>query len=441
MSKIISVNKKITSFKKIITVPGDKSLSIRWVLFSSLAKGTSTAKNLLMSEDVLAAIEAIKKLGIKAIIKKKECKIYGKGVDGYKYKKDLTINAQNSGTLGRLILGILINSPNPINLVGDKSLSKRDFKRVSVPLSKFGAKFKLRGNNFLPLKIYGSSKLKPILYKENKGSAQCKSSIIFAGMRTDGTTTIRAKKSRNHTELLCEHLKLPISVKNRKNYDEIKIKKVKKIKPLNYNIPSDISSSAFFIVLTILSRNSELTIKNVNINPSRIGIITILKKMGVKIIFKNQKNYKGEKKADIKVVSSKSIKAINCPPELNSGAIDEFLVIFLVAAKAKGVSYFRNLGELNQKESPRLKWAAKILRNLGVRTITTNDSIKIYGKPNLNLKFDKKITIKNYLKDHRVFMTSLIAALSFGGKWTIHDKDSINTSFPNFLKIIEDLKK
>ena len=441
MSNIIKINNKIPSFNKIIKVPGDKSLSIRWVLFASLANGTSIAKNLLMSEDVLAALKAIKKLGIKTKFNKKGCYIFGKGIDGYKYKNNLTIDARNSGTLGRLILGLLVNSSKSIRLIGDKSLSKRDFKRVSDPLSKFGAKFKLRSNNFLPLKIYGSSKLKPIKYIENKGSAQCKSSIIFAAMRTDGTTTIKAKKSRNHTELLCKHLKLPISIKNNKNFDEIKIKKVKKINTLNYDIPSDISSSAFFIVLTTLSKNSELTIKNVNINPSRIGIITILKKMGVKIIFKNQKTYKGERKADIKVVSAKNIKAINCPPKLNSGAIDEFLVIFLVAAKAKGVSFFRNLGELNQKESPRLKWAEKILRNLGVRTITTNDSIKIYGNPDLNLNIDKKITIKNYLKDHRVFMTSLIAALSFGGKWIIHDKDSINTSFPNFLKIIDDLKK
>ena len=141
------------------------------------------------------------------------------------------------------------------------------------------------------------------------------------------------------------------------------------------------------------------------------------------------------------MVSAKNIRSIICPPKLNSGAIDEFLVIFLIAAKAKGVSYFKNLSELNQKESPRLKWAEKILTNLGVKTVTTNDSIKIYGNPNINLDFKKKIVIKNYLKDHRVFMTSLIAALSFGGKWIIHDKDSINTSFPNFLKIIEDLKK
>ena len=178
----------------------------------------------------------------------------------------------------------------------------------------------------------------------------------------------------------------------------------------------------------------------VNINSSRIGIITILKKMGVRILFKNQKIYKGEKKADIKVVSTKNIKAINCPPSLNSGAIDEFLVIFLVAAKAKGVSYFRNIGELNQKESPRLMWAEKILTNLGVKTIATKNSIKIYGNPKLNLNFNKKIIIKNYLKDHRVFMTSVIAGLSFGGEWHIHDKDSIKSSFPSFLQILNILK-
>ena len=144
MSKTISVNKKIRNFNKTITVPGDKSLSIRWVLFSSLANGKSKAKNLLMSEDVLAALEAIKKLGIRVKIKKNECTIFGKGIDGYKYKRNLTINAQNSGTLGRLILGLLVNCEVPINLIGDKSLSKRDFSRISVPLSKFGAKFKIR---------------------------------------------------------------------------------------------------------------------------------------------------------------------------------------------------------------------------------------------------------------------------------------------------------
>ena len=161
--------------------------------------------------------------------------------------------------------------------------------------------------------------------------------------------------------------------------------------------------------------------------------------MGVKISFLNKKIYKGEKIADIKIESAKNLKAINCPKELNSGAIDEFLVIFLVAAKAKGVSYFKDLAELNQKESPRLKWGSKILNKIGIKNITTNDSIKIFGNPELNLK--KKIIIRDYLKDHRVFMTSIVAAYSFGGNWKIYDKDSIKTSFPNFLKIIKNLKK
>ncbi len=441
MSKIIIIKNKINNFNKKIYVSGDKSLSIRWILFSSLANGLSRAKNLLMSEDVIAALNAIKKLGIKVNFTNNICNIYGKGIDGYKYKKNLIINAENSGTLGRLLLGLLINTPYPIKLIGDKSLSKRDFKRISDPLSKFGAKFKLKNKKNLPLKIYGSSQLKPFKYLENRGSAQCKGAVIFGGLRTKSTTYIKAKKSRNHTELLCKYLNIPVEVKNKKNYDLIKVRKVKKINTLNYNIPSDISSSAFFIVLTALSDNSKLLIKNVNINPSRTGIITILKKMGVKIIFKNKKIYKGEKNADIFIQSSKKLKSINCPTKLNSGAIDEFLVIFLVAAKAKGVSYFKDLAELNQKESPRLYWGAKILNKIGIKTITTKDSIKIFGNPNLEV--NKKIVIKDYLKDHRVFMTSVIAALSFEGKniWKIYDKDSIKTSFPNFLSIIEDLKK
>ena len=439
MSNKIIIKKKIKNFNKKIYVSGDKSLSIRWVLFASLAKGISKAKNLLISEDVIAAINIIKKLGIKVRFSKKICKIYGKGIDGYKYKKNLTLNAQNSGTLGRLILGLLINTPFPIKLLGDQSLSKRDFKRVTDPLSEFWAKFKLHKNKNLPLTIYGSNNLKPIIYRENRGSAQCKSSVILGSMRTNGYTTIIAKKSRNHTELLAKYLKLPIKLNNFKSYDLIKVNRVKKIKKINYEIPSDISSSAFFIVLTALNKNSKLTIKNVNINSSRTGIITILKKMGVNIIFKNKKIYKGEKIADIKVSGAKSLKAINCPSKLNSGAIDEFLVIFLAAAKAKGISYFKNLGELNQKESPRLKWGKYILTQLGIKTVVTKDSIKIFGNPKLNI--NKKIIIKNYLKDHRVFMTSVIAALSFGGEWTIYDKNSINTSFPTFLKLINELKK
>ena len=437
MGNTIHIKNTINTFNKVLKIEGDKSLSIRWALLASQANGKSTSENLLKSEDVLSTLSCLKKLGVKVKFVKKKCEIIGVGLNGYSYKKNIILNAGNSGTLGRLIMGLLVHAKNKIKLIGDKSLSKRDFLRVIKPLEKFGASFTSNYGK-LPIVIKGTDNPKTIRYNENKGSAQCKSAIMLASLNTKGQTIIKAKRSRNHSELLFKYLKLPIKVEAKKNFDLIKIKGGGKISSFNYKIPSDISSGAFFIALTALSHNSKLKIKNVNINPTRDGVIKILKMMGVKILFNNIKNYKGEKIADIHVENTKSLKAINCPSKLNSSAIDEFLVIFLIAAKAKGVSYFKDLSELNQKESPRLKWGSKILNLMGVKTVTTNNSIKIYGNP--NLKINKKIVIKNYLKDHRVFMTSVIAALTFGGEWVIHDKDSIKTSFPSFLKIINDLK-
>ena len=221
----------------------------------------------------------------------------------------------------------------------------------------------------------------------------------------------------------------------KKKIDLIKIWGEKKINSFNYTIPSDISSSAFFIVLTLLSKKSSLIIKNVNINTSRTGCLSILNKMGANIILKNKKIYKGERIADICVKSKNSFRPINCPIKYNTSAIDEFLILFLVAAKAKGVSYFKNLSELNQKESPRLKLGSKILNMIGVKTKLTNDSIKIYGNPNLKLK--KTLKIKNYFKDHRVMGLATIAALTIGGSWKIFDPNSIKTSFPSFFKILK----
>ena len=436
MSNFVKINNKISRFNKRLLIDGDKSLSIRWALLSSQSLKKSKASNLLLSEDVMSTLSCLKKLGIKIKISKNFCEIIGLGLNGFKYKNNLILNAGNSGTLGRLILGLLIHSKKKIKLKGDKSLSKRDFTRVIKPLEKFGAKF---NSNYgkLPINIKGTNYTKPIKYFENKGSAQCKSAVMFAALNTSGETIIKAKKSRDHSELLFKHLNLPIKVIKKKKYDIIKVKGKYKLPALNYKIPSDISSASFFIVLTALSENSKLEIKNVNINPSRMGVFYILKLMGVRISKFNIRNYKGEKIADLIIKSTKNIKPINCPTKFNSSAIDEFLLIFLVAAKAKGVSYFKNLSELNQKESPRLKWGSKILNKIGIKNIITKSSIKIYGNP--NLKINKKIVIKNFLKDHRVFMTSVIAALSLGGEWQIFDKKSINTSFPSFLKKIDQL--
>ena len=432
----IKIKSNIKRFNKVLSIEGDKSLSIRWALLASQSKFKSRSVNLLFSEDVINTLKCLRKLGVKVKISKNFCEINGVGLNGFNYKKNLTLDAGNSGTLGRLIMGLLTHSKNTIRLKGDKSLSKRDFLRVIKPLEKFGAKF---DSNFgkLPIQIQGTNYSKPIRYNEIKGSAQCKSAVMLAALNTKGETIIKAKKSRDHSELLFKYLKLPIKVIKKKEYDIIKVKGKHKIPALNYKIPSDISSAAFFIVLTALVKNSSLKIRNVNINPSRMGVFYILKLMGVKISKINVKKYKGEKIADLLIKSTNKIKSINCPINLNSSAIDEFLLIFLVAAKAKGISYFKNLSELNQKESPRLKWGSKILNKIGIKNIITKSSIKIYGNP--NLKIDKKIIIKNFLKDHRVFMTSVIAALSFGGEWQIFDKKSINTSFPSFLKKIGQL--
>ena len=214
MKNYIKITDTIRSFNKIIKIEGDKSLSIRWALLASQGTGKSRANNILKSEDVLDTIKCLKKLGVKINLYKDNCEIKGVGLNGYKYKNNITLNAGNSGTLGRLIMGLLIHSKNKIKLIGDRSLSKRDFSRVTKPLEKFGAKFNTNSGK-LPITIQGTKFPKAITYHETKGSAQCKSAVMLASLNTKGETIIKAKKSRDHSELLFKHLKLPISIKKK----------------------------------------------------------------------------------------------------------------------------------------------------------------------------------------------------------------------------------
>ena len=436
MKNILLIKKKINSFSNSISVSGDKSLSIRWAIMSAQALGKSKAYNLLNSEDVNNTLIALQKLGIKVVRRKSYCEIFGNGLNGFNFNENTIINAQNSGTFARLILGVIAKTKKKIILKGDNSLSNRDFSRVIEPLNKFGVKITSR-NNKLPLKVYGNEYLRPINYQELKGSAQVKSCIMLAALNTPGITKIKCIPSRNHTELLFKYLKLNINIKKKNKFDIIKIKGGKQYKGFNYKIPGDISSASFFIVLTLLSNNSKLVIKNVNVNKTRTGIIDILKKMNGKIIIKNKREYKGEQVADIHVKSSNNLKSIKCSKKMNSRLIDELPLIFLVCAKARGISYFQNLDELRHKESDRLKLSSNFLNMIGIKNNINFNSFKIKGNPNLFLT--KNFTIKNFFKDHRIFMLSCIAALTLGGKWKIHDKDSINTSFPNFLKTIKKL--
>ena len=436
MKNHIIINKKIHSFNDEIYVSGDKSISIRCVLLASQSIGTSKIHNLLESEDVINSLKSIKKLGIKYEKKKNYYLIKGFGLNGFKTDKKISLNAGNSGTFARLILGLLVNAVKEVRIIGDKSLSSRDFSRVTEPLKKFGAILSSNKKK-LPVKIIGTNFLRPINYEEKLGSAQCKSAVILAGIKTPGITKIKAKKSRDHTELFLKNLGFPIKIKKNKNFDFIEVNGSNNFGGFNYNVPGDISSSAFFLVLTLLAKKSKLKIKNVNVNKSRAGIIKILNMMNANILLKKKRLYKGETIADIQVKSTSNLKSIKCPKNLNSSAIDEFLLIFLVAAKSNGISSFKNLGELNKKESPRLDIAVNFLRKIGVTVIRNKDDIKIYG--NSNLELNGEFIIENFKKDHRVFMMSCVAALTLGGKWKIKDKDSINSSFPKFLKKIKKL--
>ena len=436
MKKKAYIYEKIKNFNKKIVVPGDKSLSIRFILLASAALGKSTAYNILKSEDVLCALNSIKKLGIKYKLTKSYCMIYGKGLNGFKFKNNTVINAGNSGTLSRLIIGLLINSKNTIVLKGDQSLSKRDFSRIIKPMKMFGLNISSK-NNRLPIIFKGTKYPRPINYTELKGSAQVKSCILLAAMKTAGETKIKCIPSRNHTEKLFLHLKLPIKVKKDKKFEIISFEGKKNYKFFNYKIPGDISSSSFFIVLTLLTKKSKILIKDVNVNKSRTGIIDILKLMKAKIKLQNKRIYNGENIADIEVKSSEKLEPINCPSEMNSRSIDEFLLIFLTCSVANGISKFKNIGELRNKETDRLKFASKFLTKIGIKTKVSKNSFKIYGNP--NLKLNKTYEIKNFDKDHRACMLSFIAALSLGGKWKIHDIDSINTSFPNFVSLLKKL--
>ena len=437
MKNYLSINSLIPSFNKVLNVPGDKSISIRWVLLASQAIGKSKAYNLLESDDVISAIVSMRKLGVK-ILKRRDCyEIKGVGLSGFSHKNNINLNAGNSGTFARLLCGTLAGNVKNVRVTGDSSLSKRDFSRVVKPLELFGISIKTKKNK-LPITIKGSKYLRPIFYKEDKGSAQVKSAILLASLNTPGQTIVKSKMSRNHTELMFKNcLKIPLNLKKYKNYEIIKVEGKTNYKSFDYKIPGDISSAAFFIALTILANKSSLKMKNVNYNNSRTGIIEILKKMKAKIKVTNIKNYKGEKVADIFVSSSENLIGVNCPKSLNTKSIDEFLIIFLLCAKAKGISKFIGINELREKESDRLKIGASFLRSIGIKVDEKFDSLKIYGNPNLKIK--KQVIIKNFLKDHRVFMMSCVAALTLGGNFKIYDKKSINSSFPNFLNLLKKL--
>jgi 3-phosphoshikimate 1-carboxyvinyltransferase len=435
----VLVKKKINKFNKSILVEGDKSISHRALLIASQAYGVSKLSGILEAKDVLNTKKTLEKLGVKIIKKNKVYYVYGNGLGSFRVKNNLTIDVGNSGTLARLIMGLLVTYPKTTKIFGDQTINfKRPMGRVADPLSKFGCRFGPKNRKTLPLFMTGTEMPLATNYVEKIGSAQVKSSIILASLNCPNLNQIKElRRSRDHTENILKFAGAGIKIKKFKNYNLISIEGQKDFKAFNLSVGGDFSSASFFIVLTLLSKNSRLKIKSVNLNPTRLGALKILKKMGGKITLQNIKFQCGERIGDITVKSS-NLRSINCPASIIPLAIDEMPLIFLAASFANGISSFRSCGELEKKESPRLSLMNKMLIQIGIRTkLKDCDSIKIYGNPNLNLN-NRIYRIKTDY-DHRLSMVGIVLGLILGGKIIVEDCHSIATSFPNFLNLIKQL--
>ncbi len=433
----VFLNSKILPFNKTIEVDSDKSLSIRSFLIGSISQNISKAKNILESEDVKSAISACRKLGIKIVrTSPKSYKIFGKGLGSLFAKKNTIINFGNSGTLARLLVGILSSTPNiEIKIKGDNSLNKRNMKKLIDLMSKFGASFYPKNKFNFPLKLISSNFPVGINYEAGV-SAQLKSAVIFAGLNSYGVTKITEKiKSRDHTENLLIQNKKSIKVKKGKN-KIIKIIGKNNLKPININVAGDPSTAAFFTTLTLLNAGSMIKIKNVGLNPSRTGFYEILKKQNAKIKFINLKKLNNEIKGDILVKSSK-LKPIKAPANIYPSTTDEYLLLFLIAGLQKGLSVFKGISDLANKESSRALEMKKILNQIGVKCILKKNEIKIFGKGMINAK-NKKVTVEN-LQDHRIAMNAFILAILTNAKTLIKNFETVFTSSPSFLNIMKNL--
>ncbi len=433
----LRINKKISPFRKNIKVDSDKSISIRSFIISAISQNISYIENVLESDDVFSTIKCLQKLGVK-ILKKSSGKylVYGKGLGSLHAKKNVELNFGNSGTLARLIIGVLSSTPNiEIRVKGDHSLNKRNMKKLIFLMSKFGATFLPKNKYNFPLKFVSSDMPVGINYKADV-SAQLKSAVIFAGLNAYGNTKIfDTKKSRDHTENMLKNNKNAIKVKKGiTNFIEVFGKK--DLKQLNIKVPGDPSSAAFFTALTLLNNNSSLKIKNVCLNKTRIGFYNLLKKKGAKIKFTNLRIENNETRGDIFVQSS-ILKPIKASKKYYVNSTDEYPILFIVAALTRGISRFQGIGDLANKESNRIKEMQKILKQIGIKSVSTKNDLKIYGKGKSETH-KRKIRVKR-LGDHRVCMSSFILALLTGATTEIKNFETVNTSSPSFLKIMKQL--
>ncbi|MCS7230517.1 MAG: 3-phosphoshikimate 1-carboxyvinyltransferase [Elusimicrobiota bacterium] len=424
---------KKNSINAEIEVAADKSITHRAIMLASLASGRCVINKFLKSKDCYSTIEAFKKLGVKIIEIDDTLIVEGVGMDGLTQPSSY-IDAGNSGTTVRLLSGIVAGNDIKVEIIGDESLSKRPMKRIIEPLTAMGAKIKAKEDNFLPMTIYGNSKLKPIVWESKIPSAQVKSCVLFAGMYAEGETIYKEPfLSRNHTENMLEYLKIPIIKKE--NIVAIK-GKIKKIEPFEITIPNDPSSASYFIAMAVLIPNSKIIIKNVCINQTRMGFINTLIKMGAKINFLNPRILYNEPVADITAEYSR-LKSIRISSEDIPSMIDEIPLLAVVATQCDGVSEIRGAVELRVKESDRIKTITTELQKLGAKIIEQSDGMIIMG----NTKFitdTPQINLNSY-KDHRIAMSLAVAASLCDSEVIIEDAECVDISFPNFWQIYNNL--
>lgn len=418
---------KINKVSGELSLTGDKSISHRAVIFSAMAAGRSSIKNISTGEDVKSTMNIMQQLGAKVEINGEKIFIEGYGFRGFK-KSISDLDCGNSGTTARLIAGLLAVQEFKSTLVGDKSLSNRPMKRVIEPLKKMGVKFHSNEKLTLPLSIIPKLEIIPITYKMPIASAQVKSCILIAGLHfDDDTKVIENVQTRNHTEKM---LGLPIVIEN----NEIISSASRKYYPkaIDYFVPGDISTSAFHIVLTLLAPNSELIIKDVSLNPTRLGFIEVLKKMGANIIFENVKNSSNEKYGNV-IVKSSSLKNIIIDKDIIPNIIDEIPILTIAAIFADGDFVIENAKELRVKESDRINSICSNLKLLGLIVEETEDGFSISGSIK---KFNP--LFKSFY-DHRIAMAFAILSMLLDKGGEVNGFECVSISNPKFEEQIKSI--
>lgn len=413
-----------------ISVPGDKSVSHRSIMLGSIANGVTTVSGFLRGEDNMATLNAFRAMGVRIEDDGLTLKIHGKGIHGLSEAEDV-IDCGNSGTSIRLLTGLLSGQSFFSVLTGDKYLRKRPMKRVVTPLAAMGAKIAGRaGGEKAPLGITGSP-LKGITYDSPVSSAQVKSAILLAGLYAEGETVVREPHlSRDHSERMLKHFGADIDARG----TEVRIRGGRELTAQEIVVPGDISSAAFFMVAGLIVPGSELLIKGVGVNPTRTGIIDILRLMGGDIKLLNQREVSGEPVADI-LVKSSELCGIEIAGDLVPRAIDEFPVISVAAAMAAGRTVVRDARELRVKETDRIKAMADNLRLAGVKVEEAEDGMTVYATDAFTAFH------ADSCGDHRIAMSMLIAGLAADGPCTVDDTECIATSFPNFFSLLEQVSR